>query len=120
MEESKMESFHRIQNLSVTTMLGLGMMVSAHAVEPTVITEANCGVPIMASNTTFVLEGSITCDGVGFALQFTGTNNKFFLQGNSVIADNNNPPALGIYITNDSNHVTRGQAQLKGLMTIIF
>ena len=95
-----MESFHRIQNLSLS-ILSLGIIVSAHAVEATAI---NCGDEILGDGGTFELAGSITCVGPDPALTIIGNNNHILLKGFSITAGIPTPE-VGILITGDGNHV---------------
>jgi len=104
MRESKMVSFHTNQKLNLM-ILSLGIIVSTHVAGAIAITEADCGVPIVGRDTTFVLESHVICnDGNGFSLQLTGAGDKFFSQGNSIIAGNS-LSNTGILITNNENNM---------------
>lgn len=104
---SKMKPFHKIIPSSLF-VLSMAIIASAHALEPTPITQADCGMMFPDSNTTFALDEDITCsagDNPVLALEFSGDNNHFFLQGHSITAEKNNEPNLGINITGNANYV---------------
>ncbi len=102
MEESKMESFHTTQNISLI-MLGLGMMVSAHA------TTIACNQEFKTDGEIVKANNSIVCDTTdaqnGYAILISGDDIRFSLKSNSITAGNP-APENGILITGDSNHVT--------------
>jgi len=102
MEESKMESFHTTQSLSLI-ILGLGMMASAHA------TFISCDDEFAINNEIVEVENSIECNTGdapnGYAIRISGDDIHFLLNDFSISAEEGDEPARGISITGESNHV---------------
>ncbi len=106
-----MESFRKTQNFSLI-ILSLGMVVSAHA------SDVFCGKDFdnTYNGQVIDLEDPLPCsagDNPNYAVLISGDNIHFLLNGNSITAEEDDEPLIGISITGSGNHVT-GPGTIEG------